>query len=120
LRKLDGAFVVSEEGIVRAAWRYLDASVEDTDLPLGLGSRHPTAASVSKRLDVVAIAVSETSIVGVFHGGELIAEIIPELWLLGRQVPTSRGGVTERHAGDMAIHRTHRRDPRSRWSPSPP
>jgi hypothetical protein len=38
-----------------------------------------------------------------FHGGELIAEVIPELWLLGRQVPTLRGSVTERHAGDMTI-----------------
>ena len=103
LAQLDGAFVVSEEGIVRAACRYLDASVEDIDLPLGLGSRHLAAASVSKRLDVVAIVVSETSIVRVFHGGEVIAEVIPELWLLGRQVPTLRGGVTERHAGDMTI-----------------
>ena len=103
LAQLDGAFVVSEEGTVCAACRYLDASVEDIDLPLGLGSRHLAAASVSKRLDVVAIVVSETSIVRAFHGGELIAEIIPELWLLGRQVPTLRGGVTEQHAGDMTI-----------------
>jgi hypothetical protein len=40
LAQLDGAFVVSETGIVVAACRYLDASVEDIDLPLGLGSRH--------------------------------------------------------------------------------
>jgi hypothetical protein len=103
LAQLDGAFVVSEEGIVRAACRYLDASVEDIDVPLGLGSRHLAAASVSKRLDVVAIVVSETSVVRVFHGGEEIAEIIPELWLLGRQVPTLRGGVTAQHAGDVTI-----------------
>lgn len=50
-----------------------------------------------------AIVVSEPSIVRVFHDGELIAEIIPELWLPGRQVPTMRGGVTDRHAGNMTI-----------------
>jgi diadenylate cyclase len=103
LAQLDGAFVVSEEGVVRAACRYLDASVENIDLPLGLGSRHLAAASVSKRLGVVAIVVSETAVVRVFHGGDLIVEIIPELWLLGRQVPTLRGSVTERHEGDMTI-----------------
>ena len=44
LAQLDGAFVVSEDGGVRAACRYLDASVEEVELPLGLGSRHLAAA----------------------------------------------------------------------------
>jgi len=78
LAQLDGAFVVAEDGTIRAACRYLNASVEDVEVPLGLGSRHLAAASVSQRLGVVAIVVSESAIVRVFHGGELIAEIIPE------------------------------------------
>ena len=59
LAQLDGAFVISETGIVVAACRYLDASVEQIDLPLGFGSRHLAAASISKRIGAVAIVVSE-------------------------------------------------------------
>jgi hypothetical protein len=107
LAQLDGAFVVSEEGVVLAACRYLDASGEDTHLPLGLGSRHLAAASMSKQLGIVGIVVSETAVVRVFHEGALIAEIIPELWLLGYQTQTQlRGRVTEQHVQDLAIFTT--------------
>ena len=84
LAQLDGAFVISEAGIVVAACRYLDASVEQIDLPLGFGSRHLAAASVSHRLGALAIVVSESGVVRVFHGGNIEATLIPELWLLDR------------------------------------
>lgn len=104
LAQLDGAFVVADDGIVRAACRYLEASMEGIDVPLGLGSRHLAAASVSKRLGVVAVVVSESAVVRIFFGGELIAEIIPELWLLRRDIHTQlRGRVSERHLDDLAI-----------------
>lgn len=75
--------VISGEGAVVAACRYLDASVGDVDLPLGLGSRHLAAVSVSKKLGLIAIVVSKSAVVRVFHKGSLVGEIIPELWLLG-------------------------------------
>ena len=104
LAQLDGAFVLAEDGTVRAACRYLNASVEQVELPLGLGSRHLAAASISKRLRLVAVVVSESAIVRVFHEGELIAEIIPELWLFRRHMqPHLRGPVTEQHVQDLAI-----------------
>jgi len=84
LAQLDGAFVISEAGIVLAACRYLDASVERIDLPLGLGSRHLAAASISQRLGAIAIVVSESGVVRIFHRGEIEATLIPELWLLDR------------------------------------
>jgi diadenylate cyclase len=84
LAQLDGAFVISDTGTVVAACRYLDASVEQIDLPLGLGSRHLAAASISQRLGAIAIVVSESGVVRVFHGGEIEAALIPELWLLDR------------------------------------
>jgi diadenylate cyclase len=83
LAQLDGAFVVSDEGVVLSAARYLDAVSNHLELPLGLGSRHVAAASVSSRTDAVAVAVSESSTVRMFDDGELVAEIVPELWLLG-------------------------------------
>ncbi len=46
LAQLDGAFVVSDDGTVVSACRYLDSSSEGIDLPLGLGSRHMAAASI--------------------------------------------------------------------------
>jgi diadenylate cyclase len=83
LAQLDGAFVVSDEGVVLSAARYIDAPSNHLELPLGLGSRHVAAASVSSRTDAVAVAVSESSTVRMFDDGELVAEIVPELWLLG-------------------------------------
>jgi DNA integrity scanning protein DisA with diadenylate cyclase activity len=104
LAQLDGAFVVADDGTVRAACRYLDASVGDVELPLGLGSRHLAAASISKTVGVLAIVVSESAIVRVFHAGALIAEIIPELWLLRRHLqPRLRGPVSEQHVEDLAF-----------------
>jgi len=43
--QLDGGFVVSHEGIVLSACRYLDAVAAQVDVPLGLGSRHIAAAT---------------------------------------------------------------------------
>jgi DNA integrity scanning protein DisA with diadenylate cyclase activity len=83
LAQLDGAFVVSDEGVVLSAARYIDAVSNHLDLPLGLGSRHVAAASVSSRTDAVAVVVSESSTVRMFDDGELVVEIVPELWLLG-------------------------------------
>jgi DNA integrity scanning protein DisA with diadenylate cyclase activity len=84
LAQLDGALVISEAGTVVAACRYLDASAEGIDLPLGLGSRHLAGASISQRLGAIAIVVSESGVVRVFHRGEIEATLIPELWLLDR------------------------------------
>jgi len=103
LAQLDGAFVVSEDGIVVAACRYLDAAVEGIDLPLGLGSRHLAGASISKKLEVIAIVVSESGIVRVFYRGNMAAEIIPELWLFSRHQTQLRGAVNEQHVHDLTI-----------------
>jgi diadenylate cyclase len=75
LAQLDGAFVVDDEGTVVAACRYLDTPAGN--VALGLGSRHVAAASISKHLEVVAIAVSQTGTIRVFAQGELIVEIPP-------------------------------------------
>jgi DNA integrity scanning protein DisA with diadenylate cyclase activity len=84
LAQLDGAFVVSNEGVVLSAARYIDAVSNHLEVPLGLGSRHVAAASVSSRTDAVAVAVSESSTVRMFDDGEVVSEIVPELWLLSR------------------------------------
>lgn len=84
LAQLDGAFVVSDEGVVISACRYLDAFSEGITLPLGLGSRHMAAASITKQTNSVAVVVSESSVVRVVDDGEIVSEIIPELWMFKR------------------------------------
>lgn len=85
LAQLDGAFVVSDDGVVLSACRYINASSEGLELPLGLGSRHMAAASITKHTSAIAVVVSESSIVRIFDNGEIVSEIIPELWLLRQQ-----------------------------------
>jgi len=82
LSQLDGAFVVSDSGIFLSACQYIDVSSQGIKLPLGLGSRHMAAASITKKTNAVAVVVSESSIVRVFDNGEIVAEILPEVWLI--------------------------------------
>lgn len=82
LAQLDGAFIVSSKGVVVSACRYIDASSEGIDLPLGLGSRHMAAASITRETNAMAVVLSESSTIRVFNDGEIVSEVIPEVWLL--------------------------------------
>lgn len=84
LSQLDGAFIISDDGVVLSACRYINASSRGIKLPLGLGSRHVAAASITKQTKSIAVVVSESSVVRIFDGGEIVTEILPELWLLNR------------------------------------
>ena len=103
LAQLDGAFVVSEEGVVVSAARYIDAVSESLSVPLGLGSRHMAAASVSKQTGAVAVAVSESSMVRMFDDGELVSEIIPELWMFDGYRTHLEGKVFTRREEDITV-----------------
>ncbi|MFP5212761.1 MAG: DNA integrity scanning protein DisA nucleotide-binding domain protein [Acidobacteriota bacterium] len=103
LAQLDGAFVVTDEGIVLSACRYIDAFSEGINLPLGLGSRHMAAASISKQTTAVAVVVSESSVVRVFDDGGLVSEIIPELWMFSRFTSHLAGKVCEHSTEDMTV-----------------
>jgi DNA integrity scanning protein DisA with diadenylate cyclase activity len=89
LAQLDGGFIVSDAGVVVSACRHLDASSAGVDLPLGLGSRHMAAASITKQTRGVAVVVSESSAVRIFARGQVVAEVVPELWLLRRVGPAN-------------------------------
>jgi DNA integrity scanning protein DisA with diadenylate cyclase activity len=102
LAQLDGAFVVSGEGVILSACRYLDAVSSQVDMPLGLGSRHIAAANMSAVTEAVGIVVSESSVVRLFCHGKLVGEIIPELWMMNRTVQLL-GPVKKETYGDLAI-----------------
>ena len=102
LAQLDGAFVVSHGGIVLSACRYLDAVAMQLDVPLGLGSRHIAAANMSAVTKAVGIVVSESSVVRLFCHGHLVAEIIPELWMM-EHAAHLRGTVKREQIGELTV-----------------
>jgi len=85
LAQLDGAFIVTDKGIVISACRYIYTASSNIELPLGLGSRHIAAASITKETNAIAVVVSESSIIRIFENGKIISEIIPELWLVRKE-----------------------------------
>ncbi len=103
LAQLDGAFVVSNNGVVLSATRYIDTVSDALNVPLGLGSRHMAAASVSKRTGAVAVVVSESSMVRMFDDGELVSEIVPELWMLGQYSSQLEGPTYTRQGGGLMV-----------------
>jgi DNA integrity scanning protein DisA with diadenylate cyclase activity len=73
---IDGAFIFREDGVILAAGRHLDASGENIEIPLGLGSRHRAAAGITSLTDAMAIVISEeTGGVRIFHHGKIFMEI---------------------------------------------
>jgi diadenylate cyclase len=102
LAQLDGGFVVSRDGIVLSACRYLDAVAEQVDVPLGLGSRHIAAANMSAVTNAVGIVVSESSVVRLFCHGQLVAEIIPEIWMTDHAAHL-RGNAKREQVGDLTL-----------------
>ena len=102
LAQLDGAFVVSREGIFLSACRYLDAVAAQVDVPLGLGSRHLAAAKMSAVTSAVGIVVSESSLVRLFCHGQLVGEIIPEVWMMDHAAQL-RGTVKREQVGERTI-----------------
>ena len=103
LAQLDGAFLVSDGGVAVSACRYIDSSSKGITLPLGLGSRHMAAASITQNTRAVGVVVSESSVVRVFDDGELVSEIIPELWLLSRYTHHLSGPVREQKHENITV-----------------
>ena len=76
--QLDGAIVVSADGTVEAACRFLDASAASITLSKGLGTRHWAAAAVSRATRAVSVTVSQSSgTVRIFQNGEVVLRIEP-------------------------------------------
>src|SRR5919106_3917274 len=103
LAQLDGAFLVSNAGVVLSAARYIDAASESLDLPLGLGSRHMAGASISRQTNAVAVVVSESSMVRMFDDGELVSEIVPEMWMIEGYRSRVEGQTLTRQEEDITV-----------------
>jgi diadenylate cyclase len=102
LAQLDGGFIISQVGIVLSACRYLDAVAAHVDVPLWLGSRHLAVANESAATKAVGIVVSESSVVRIFCHGQLVGEIIPELWIM-EHATHLRGPVQREQVAELTV-----------------
>jgi DNA integrity scanning protein DisA with diadenylate cyclase activity len=77
IAQLDGAIIVTSDGTVEAAARYLESSSTSTiSLSLGLGARHWAAAAISRMTSAIAITISQSSgTVRIFQNGEVALRI---------------------------------------------
>ena len=103
LAQLDGALIVSDDGVVVSACRYINSSSEGIELPLGFGGRHMAGASISRETGAVAVVVSKSSVVRIFDDGELVGEIVPELWMFSKYSHHLVGPYTERTEKEMKV-----------------
>jgi hypothetical protein len=80
LSVLDGAFILTGDGIVVSAARYLNPE-KFCKVPMGVGTRHVTGASITAETDSVAIIVSASGSIRIYAKGVLVREYKVELKL---------------------------------------
>jgi DNA integrity scanning protein DisA with diadenylate cyclase activity len=79
LAQLEGVFVISSEGVIEAAGRYLNVDKNNVDIPRGLGTRHVAVAAMTVASDAIGITVSHSGgIVRIFKKGEVVMKIEPQ------------------------------------------
>ncbi len=78
IAQMDGAFIISPEGVVEKSRQIIEVKHEDLTLSKGLGSRHWAGAAISQLTKAVAIVVSQSSgTVRLFQNGDLVLRIEP-------------------------------------------
>ncbi|MBX3423926.1 MAG: DNA integrity scanning protein DisA nucleotide-binding domain protein [Pirellulaceae bacterium] len=78
IAQMDGAFVVSPEGIVERSRQIIEVTHANLTLSKGLGTRHWAAAAISQITTAIAIVVSQsTGTVRIFQNGETVLRIEP-------------------------------------------
>lgn len=78
IAQMEGAILVRRDGVAEAACMYIDCPAEGITLSKGLGTRHWTAAAISKKTKAIAVVVSQSSgSVRIFQDGEVMLQIEP-------------------------------------------
>ncbi len=76
--QLDGAFIVTSEGMIERSRQMLEVSHEDLTMSKGLGARHWAAAAISRKTKAIAVVVSQsTGTVRLYQNGHLVLRIEP-------------------------------------------
>jgi DNA integrity scanning protein DisA with diadenylate cyclase activity len=78
IAQLEGAIIIRRDGVAVAACMYIDAPAEGITLSKGLGTRHWSAAAISRKTKAIAVAVSQSSgSVRLFQNGVVVLHIEP-------------------------------------------
>jgi DNA integrity scanning protein DisA with diadenylate cyclase activity len=76
LAQLDGAFVVSGDGLIEAAARRITIEMSNVQIPKGLGTRHASVAGITQVTNAIGIVVSQSGgKISIFRNGRIIQEI---------------------------------------------
>lgn len=76
--QLDGAFIVTSDGMIERSRQMLEVSHEDLTMSKGLGARHWAAAAISRKTKAIAVVVSQsTGTVRLYQNGHLVMRIEP-------------------------------------------
>ncbi len=72
--QLDGVFVISGDGVVEAAGRYITIDTGMIRIPAGLGTRHSSVAAITCATESIGIVVSQSGgIIRIFKHGKIAA-----------------------------------------------
>jgi DNA integrity scanning protein DisA with diadenylate cyclase activity len=78
IAQMDGAFVVSADGVIERSRQIIEVSHADLSLSKGLGARHWAGAAISQITKAIGIVVSQsTGTVRLFQNGETVLRIEP-------------------------------------------
>ncbi|MDD5474601.1 MAG: diadenylate cyclase [Candidatus Methanoperedens sp.] len=76
--QLDGVFVISGDGAVEAAGRYITIDTGLAKIPKGMGTRHSSVAALTQMTQAIGIVVSQSGgVIRVFRGGKIAATVKP-------------------------------------------
>ncbi len=71
--QLDGAFVITGNGLVEAAGRNITVDTSDVRIPKGMGARHASVAGMTLVTGSIGIVVSQSGgRISIMKGGEII------------------------------------------------
>jgi PAS domain S-box-containing protein len=74
--QLDGAFVISGEGVIEAAGRRITIDSSTIDIPKGMGTRHSSVAAITQATNAVGMVVSQSGgKISIFKNGKIIKTI---------------------------------------------
>lgn len=60
LSQIDGAFVISGDGTIEAAGRYITIDTSRASIPKGLGTRHASVAGITQETPAIGIVLSQS------------------------------------------------------------
>jgi DNA integrity scanning protein DisA with diadenylate cyclase activity len=74
--QLDGVFVVSGDGVVEAAGRYITIDTATARIQKGLGTRHSSVAALTLATKAIGVVVSQSGgVIRVFRDGKIAATV---------------------------------------------